>query len=35
MSFLSLLVEEMAVMEAWQLKVSADCNEKEAGWFKR
>jgi len=26
---------EMAVTEARQLKGSADCNEKQAGWLKR
>jgi len=25
----------MAVTEAWQLKGSADCNKKQAGWLKR
>ena len=33
-SFLSLLIQEMAVTEAWQLKGFADCNEKQAGWLK-
>jgi len=28
-------MQEMAVTEAWQLKESADCNEKQAGWLKR
>ena len=35
MSVLNLLMQEMAVTEAWQRKGSAECNEKQAGWLKR
>jgi len=35
MSFLNLLIQEMAVTKAQQWKGSADCNEKQAGWLKR